>query len=69
MKVIVADTYEEGAKKAADIIEKLVRENPTCTLGLAQVQARLECIRNLQEDAKKRDLISLWFIQLTLMSM
>ena len=28
MKVIVADTYEEGAKKAADIIEKLVRENP-----------------------------------------
>ena len=35
MKVIVADTYEEGAKKAADVIEKLVRENPTCTLGLA----------------------------------
>lgn len=35
MKVIIADTYEEGAKKAADIIEKLVRENPTCTLGLA----------------------------------
>ena len=35
MKVIVADTYEEGAKKAADVIEKLVREKPTCTLGLA----------------------------------
>ena len=35
MKVIVVDTYEEGAKKAADIIEKAVRENPECTLGLA----------------------------------
>ena len=35
MKVIVVDTYEEGAKKAADIIEKVVRENPECTLGLA----------------------------------
>jgi len=35
MKVIIAENYEDGAKKAADIIEKIVRENPTCTLGLA----------------------------------
>ena len=35
MKVIIAENYEDGAKKAADIIEKIVRENPECTLGLA----------------------------------
>ena len=35
MKVIIAENYEDGARKAADIIEKIVRENPTCTLGLA----------------------------------
>ena len=35
MKVIIAKDYEDGARKAADIIEKIVRENPTCTLGLA----------------------------------
>ena len=35
MKVIIAKDYEDGAKKAADIIEKIVRENPECTLGLA----------------------------------
>ena len=28
MKVIIAENYEDGAKKAADIIEKIVRENP-----------------------------------------
>ena len=35
MKVIVAENYEDGAKKAADLIEKIVRETPDCTLGLA----------------------------------
>lgn len=35
MKVIVANTYEEGCSKAADIIEEIVRKNPECTLGLA----------------------------------
>lgn len=35
MKVIIAENYQDGAKKAADIIEKIVRENPECTLGLA----------------------------------
>ena len=35
MKVIIAKDYEDGARKAADIIEKIVRENPECTLGLA----------------------------------
>ena len=35
MKVIIAENYEEGARKAADIIEKIVRDDPRCTLGLA----------------------------------
>ena len=35
MKVFVVENYEEGAKVGADLIEKLVRSNPTCTLGLA----------------------------------
>lgn len=35
MKVIVVKDYQEGAVKAADLIEKIVRENPECTLGLA----------------------------------
>ena len=35
MKVIVVDTYEEGAKVGADIIEEIVRKNPEACLGLA----------------------------------
>lgn len=35
MKVIVAKDYDDAARKAADIVETVVRENPTCTLGLA----------------------------------
>ena len=35
MKVIIAENYEDGARKAADLIEQIVREKPDCTLGLA----------------------------------
>jgi len=35
MKIIIADNYKEVSAKGADIIEKIVRENPECTLGLA----------------------------------
>ena len=35
MKVIVAKDYAQASALAADIIEKEVRENPACTLGLA----------------------------------
>lgn len=35
MKVIVAKDYAQVSALAADIIEKEVRENPSCTLGLA----------------------------------
>ena len=35
MKVIIAKDSDDAAVKAADIIEKIVREEPECTLGLA----------------------------------
>ncbi len=35
MRVIVAENYEKASIAAADVIEKIVRENPECTLGLA----------------------------------
>lgn len=35
MKVIVSESYEQSCALAADMIEKLVREKPECTLGLA----------------------------------
>lgn len=35
MRVIVAEDTQAAAKAAADIIEKIVRDEPGCTLGLA----------------------------------
>ena len=35
MRVIVCENYEAVSKAGADIMEKIVRENPTCTIGLA----------------------------------
>ena len=35
MKVLIAKDSNEAAKLGADIIEKIVREEPECTLGLA----------------------------------
>lgn len=35
MKVIIAANGAEAAKAGADIIEKIVRDEPSCTLGLA----------------------------------
>jgi len=35
MKVIIAENYAQQSALAADVIEKAVRENPECCLGLA----------------------------------
>lgn len=35
MKVIVCENYEAVSKAGADIMEKVIRENPECTIGLA----------------------------------
>ena len=47
MKVIIAENYEDGSKKAADIIEKIVRDNPGCTLGLATGSSPVGMYREL----------------------
>ena len=35
MKVLVVKDAQEGARKAADVVEAVVRQEPTCTIGLA----------------------------------
>ena len=35
MKVIVCENYEAVSKTGADIMEKVIREKPDCTIGLA----------------------------------
>ncbi len=56
MNVLVVKNYEEGAKKAADIIEKLVRENPTCTLGLATGSSPVGMYKELARRCKEEGL-------------
>lgn len=47
MKVIIAKDHAEASCFAADIIEKIVREEPTCTLGLATGSSPVEMYREL----------------------
>ena len=56
MNVIIVKDYEEGAKKAADIIEKIVRENPTCTLGLATGSSPVGMYRELARRCAEENL-------------
>ena len=56
MKVIIVKDYEEGAKKAADVIEKIVRENPTCTLGLATGSSPVGMYRELARRCAEENL-------------
>lgn len=56
MKVIVVENYEEGAKKAADIIEKIVREKPDCTLGLATGSSPVGMYKELARRCKDEEL-------------
>ncbi len=56
MKVIIAKDYEDGASKAADIIEHIVRENPECTLGLATGSSPVGMYRELARRCKEEGL-------------
>lgn len=47
MRVIIAESYEKAAAAAADIIEKIVREKPDCTLGLATGSSPVGMYREL----------------------
>ena len=56
MNVIVAKDYEAASKAAADIIEKIVRENPECTLGLATGSSPMGMYQELARRCKEEGL-------------
>lgn len=56
MKVIVVKDYSEGAVKAADIVEKLVRSDPACTLGLATGSSPVGMYRELARRCREEGL-------------
>lgn len=56
MKVIVCENYEAVSKAGADIIEKIVRENPTCTLGLATGSSPVGMYKELSRRCKEEGL-------------
>ena len=56
MKVIIAKDKEEAAKLAADVIEKIVREEPECTLGLATGSSPVGMYQELSRRCKEEGL-------------
>ena len=56
MRIIVAENYDELSKAAADIIEKIVREKPDCTLGLATGSSPVGMYRELSRRCKEEGL-------------
>ena len=56
MKVIVAENYEQQSAIAADIIEKIVRENPQCCLGLATGSSPVGMYKELARRCKDEGL-------------
>ena len=56
MKVIIAENYEDGARKAADLIEQIVREKPDCTLGLATGSSPVGMYQELSRRCKEEGL-------------
>ena len=56
MKVIVCENYEAVSKAGADIMEKIVRENPTCTIGLATGSSPVGMYNELSRRCKEEGL-------------
>ena len=56
MKVIIAENYEQQSALAADIIEKIVRENPECCLGLATGSSPVGMYKELARRCKEEGL-------------
>ncbi len=56
MRVIVAKDYKEASSIAADIIEKKVREDPECTLGLATGSSPVGMYQELARRCKEEGL-------------
>ncbi|MEE3352326.1 MAG: glucosamine-6-phosphate deaminase, partial [Saccharofermentanaceae bacterium] len=56
MKVIIAENYQDASKKAADIMEKIIREKPTCTIGLATGSSPVGMYQELSRRCKEEGL-------------
>lgn len=56
MKVIVCENYEAVSKAGADIMEKVIRENPTCTIGLATGSSPVGMYKELSRRCKEEGL-------------
>lgn len=56
MKVIIAENYEDGARKAADLMEQIIREKPDCTLGLATGSSPVGMYRELARRCREEGL-------------
>ncbi len=56
LKIIIAENYEDGARKAADLIEKVVRDNPECTLGLATGSSPVGMYKELARRCREENL-------------
>lgn len=56
MQIIIAKDTCDAAKRAADIIEKTVRENPCCTLGLATGSSPVGMYRELSRRCSEEGL-------------
>ena len=53
MKVIITENYEEMSKKAAEIIISVVKNNPSCVLGLATGSSPIGTYQNMIKDHKE----------------
>ena len=56
MKVIVAKDYEDVSRKAADIMEKIIREEPCCTIGLATGSSPVGMYQELARRCREENL-------------
>ena len=56
MKVIIAKDSEDAARRAADIIESAVKEDPCCTLGLATGSSPVGMYKELVRRCKEEGL-------------
>ena len=56
MKVIVVENATEGGKVAADIMEKVIRENPQGTIGLATGSSPIPMYKELARRCKEENL-------------
>ena len=53
MEFIISETYEEMSREAADVVETVMDEIPSCVLGLATGSTPIGMYACLVEDCKE----------------